>query len=137
MLRFQCFSYLLLLSAACAVPAAEVAVVNPAVGVAALNVEQVRDLLSGRRTAWDDGTTVVVVLARERTAEWALMRFLEVDGQQFRIGWKKLVFTGRAVAPALVDDDAALVALVARTPGAIGVVDDGRVTDGVKVVPLE
>ena len=127
----------LLLAITGLLPAAEVAVVNPSVNSSAFTTDQIKDLLRGKRMAWDDGSKVVVVLAREQSADAALMRFLDLNSQQFRIAWKKLVFTGKATMPEQVDTDEALVDYVARTPGAIGVVDKDKVKDGVKVVTLQ
>lgn len=50
--------------------------------------------------------------------------------------WSKLVFTGKGVPPAEMDDDAAVVAAVAADPSAIGYVNSASVTADVKAIPV-
>ena len=127
----------LLFTVACLLPAVEVAVVNPSVKTPAFTADQIRDLLRGKRLAWDDGSKVIVVLSRDPSADAALMHFLDLNNQQFRIAWKKLVFTGKATLPEQVDSDELVADYVSRTPGAIGLMDKAKVKDGVRVVAIE
>jgi ABC-type phosphate transport system substrate-binding protein len=46
----------------------------------------------------------------------------------------EMVFTGKGTPPREVGDDAAVKALVASTPGAIGYIDEGKVDASVKVL---
>ena len=51
--------------------------------------------------------------------------------------WQRMIFSGRAVPPDELADDAAVLAFVAATPGAIGYVSDSaELGDGVKVLTL-
>ena len=108
--------------------------VNGHAALATLSVDEVRDLFLGKRTAWDDGSKVVVVVLKSGPSHDALLRHLGRNPQQFLTGWKKLVFTGKSGMPEQVASEEELVDLVAKTPGAIGYVDAARVTDGVKTV---
>ncbi len=118
---------------ATALAAEDTAIVHPGVGVASLTEDQAKDLFLGKKTSWDDGSKVVVVVAKDSEA---LMKFLGKSPQQFQTSWKKLVFTGKGSMPEQVDNDEAVAALVAKTPGAIGWVDKGKV-GGAKAVPVK
>jgi ABC-type phosphate transport system substrate-binding protein len=50
--------------------------------------------------------------------------------------WSKLVFTGKGIPPKELDNDAAVLAIVADNPNAIGYVDSTSVSDAVKVISL-
>ena len=52
-------------------------------------------------------------------------------------GWKKLVFTGKGSMPESVNSEAELVALIAKTPGAIGYISADKVGDGIKAIPVK
>jgi ABC-type phosphate transport system substrate-binding protein len=112
-------------------------IVNPALPLAALDDEALKDIYLGRKTAWDDGTRVVVVVLKEGISHDHLLQRLNKSAAQFLTGWKKLVFTGKGTMPELVESEDALVALVSKTPGAIGYIDKGRLKDGVKALPLK
>ena len=117
--------------------AEETLVVNPASPLAGLSADQMKDYFLGKKTAWDDGSKVVVVVVKEGSTNEALLNKLGKNSQQFMTGWKKLVFTGKGSMPEQVDSDDALIALVAKTPGAIGLVDKAKVKDGVKAITIQ
>jgi ABC-type phosphate transport system substrate-binding protein len=117
--------------------AEETLIVNSASAVSGVNADQLKDYFLGKKTAWDDGSKVVVVVVKEGSSSDALLSRLGKNSQQFMTGWKKLVFTGKASMPEQVDSDDALVALVAKTPGAIGLVDKSKVKDGVKAISIQ
>ena len=50
--------------------------------------------------------------------------------------WSKLVFTGKGIPPKELDNDAAVLAIVADNQHAIGYVDSASVSDAVKVISL-
>ncbi|MCF2948754.1 phosphate ABC transporter substrate-binding protein [Paraglaciecola aquimarina] len=50
--------------------------------------------------------------------------------------WSKLVFTGKGIPPKEVDNDAAVIAVIADNQNAVGYVDSGAVTGAVKAIPL-
>ena len=50
--------------------------------------------------------------------------------------WSKLVFTGKGIPPKEVDNDAAVIAIVASNEYAIGYVDSASVSATVKAIPL-
>jgi hypothetical protein len=53
-----------------------------------------------------------------------------------RAYWQQAIFSGRSVPPPELDSDAAVVAYVLRSPGAIGYVSAGAAVGGARVVTL-
>lgn len=117
--------------------AAETVIVHPRTPVAALSEDQAREYFLGKRTVWDDGSKVIVIVVKEGMSHDGLMRLLGKSPSQFSTGWKKLVFTGKGAMPEQVDSEEELVALVAKTPGAIAFVDSSKVKEGVKALPIK
>lgn len=109
-------------------------VLNPASSVASVSEDQLKDYFLGKKVGWEDGSKVIVVMTKDGPSNDSLMKRLGKNPQQFQTGWKKLVFTGKGSMPEQVDSDDAVVAFVAKTPGAIGLVDKAKVKDGVKAI---
>ncbi len=118
-------------------PAEEVAVLNGGSTVTGLTGDQLKELFLGKKASWEDGGKVILVIAKTGSAQDSLMTLLGKSTSQFQTGWKKLVFTGKAAMPEQVENDEAVVDLVAKTPGAIGFVDKAKVKDGVKALTVQ
>ena len=117
--------------------AEETLVVNGASALSGLSADQMKDYFLGKKTTWEDGTKVVVVVIKDGSSSEALLSKLGKNSQQFMTGWKKLVFTGKGSMPEQVESDDALIAMIAKTPGAIGLVDKAKIKDGVKAIALQ
>jgi len=116
--------------------AEDTVIVNPSLQLAALDEDTLKDIYLGKKTSWDDGSRVVVVVLKEGPSHDHLLQRLNKSSPQFLTGWKKLVFTGKGTMPEMVESEEALVALVSKTPGAIGYIDTAKLKDGVKALPL-
>lgn len=108
-------------------------IVHSGVGAASLSEDQAKDLFLGKKNTWEDGSKVVIVVAKSGES---LMKFLGKSPQQFQTSWKKLVFTGKGAMPEQVDSDEAVAELVAKTPGAIGWVDKAK-AGSAKAIPVK
>ena len=117
-------------------PAAETFILNAKASAPALSDDDLKDLFLGRRTAWSDGSKVVVVVLRNGASHDALLKLLSKSSSQFTTGWKKLVFTGKGAMPEQVDNEDELVDFVAKNPGAIALIDASKLKDGVKAVTV-
>jgi ABC-type phosphate transport system substrate-binding protein len=105
---------------------------------ALLKRRQVADLFLTPAQRWPDGTPVAVVdLSVNDTTRAAFSKgVLEQTTAAVVHHWQRQMLTGRVMPPLVRTQDAAL-ALIARTPGAIGyVASDATLPDGVKVVKL-
>ena len=136
-MHMQKLTVIALLAAASLLPAEDVIVLNGASTVSVMTSDQAKDLFLGKKSSWDDGSKVVVVVAKDGPGSDSVMKLVGKSEQQFQTAWKKLIFTGKGSMPEMADSDDAVVAFVAKTPGAIGMVDKAKVKDGVKAIPVQ
>jgi len=117
--------------------AEDVVIVNPALVPGELDENALHDIYLGKQPVWSNGTHVAVGVLKQGASHERLLARLGKSSQQFLVSWKRLVFTGKATMPEMLDTEEALVAYVARTPGAIGYVDKSKATEAVKVIALK
>ncbi len=116
--------------------AAESIVAHPSTQIANMNESEFNYYFTGKKTTWPDGSRVIVVIVTGSKSHEKLMTQLGKNEYQFMSGWKKLVFTGRGSMPLSTKSEEELVALIEKTPGAIGYVDAEKVSGSVKVIPI-
>ena len=98
-------------------------VVHPATAVTSLTVPQVSQLFLRTKRTWDDGIAVAPVdqvpgALREAFSKHVFGRSVSA----IKSYWQSQLFAGRGVPPPELRNDAAVVAHVTQTPGAIGYV---------------
>jgi len=126
---------IVLASSACAVFAEEaVFVVNPSVKETELSTESVRGILLGNKTSWESGNLKLVVQTEGTLHELVIRTYTQRSTDQFDKYWKKQVFTGKGMAPAVAKTDAEVIDYVAKHTGAIGYVASVSATAAVKVL---
>lgn len=117
---------------------AEVVVVVHPSNDAALSKQSVKRIFLGKEKKFSNGKGVLPI--NQVTASPTRGSFdtdtLGRSSTQIAAYWSKLVFTGKGIPPKEVDNDAAVVALVADNQDAIGYVDSASVSDAVKVISL-
>jgi TonB family protein len=83
-------------------------------------------------------THVEPVLQKDGPAHEAfLQEYLGMSDDNLQAYYRALVFTGRGSMPKVLGSDAEVVAYVARTRGAIGIVSSATRAEGVKTLALE
>lgn len=103
-------------------------VANRTVSVQQVTGAQIRELFTGTKTRFSDGSHAVpVVLKGGPVHEVFLHRHVGDSPEEFRTRWRKMVFTGQGSMLKEFATEAAMLEYIAATPGAIGYVS--RVTD--------
>jgi ABC-type phosphate transport system substrate-binding protein len=114
-----------------------VVIVHPS-NEAALNIKIVKRIFLGKEKKFSDGKEVLPV--NQVPSSGARGSFdtdtLGRSSTQIAAYWSKLVFTGKGIPPEELGNDAAVLAIVADNPNAIGYVDRASVSDAVKAVSL-
>lgn len=114
-----------------------VVVVHPSNG-ASLDKKSVQRIFLGKEKKYSDGKEAIPINqvptsgVRESFDTVTLGR----NSSQVAAYWSKLVFTGKGIPPKELDNDAAVLAIVADNPNAIGYIDSASVSDAVKVISL-
>jgi ABC-type phosphate transport system substrate-binding protein len=137
MKRYALFVFLLLPAFFTARAQKTVIIANRSSHAQQMTQDEVRDIFTGSVTRFKNGTEAVpVVLRSGQEQDFFLREFIGKLDSSFRNGWRSLVFSGQGTMLKIVDDDAAMLAYVANTPGAIGYVSKAAVRDNVITVTV-
>lgn len=109
-------------------------IVNPANGNA-LDQKTISKIFFSKAKSFPDGSQAVPIALEEGVAatEHFNDAVLKRKSAQLKAYWSKLIFTGKGQPPRAVAD-AEMLELIANNPNMIGYIDEGKVTDAVKVV---
>jgi len=88
---------------------------------------------------WREGTPVTVFVLKDDNPlhKRFCKEILNVFPHQLRRVWNKLVFSGSGQAPILLSNIAEMQAQIKETPGAIGYLKAGDVTNGIHILDIE
>ena len=112
-------------------------VLNKDTAMSHLSTAQLRDIFTGARSRFDDGSRAVPVLLKGGpTHEVFLHHYLGETPDEFRVRWRKAVFTGQGSMPKEFNSEAELLDYVAATHGAIGYVSRVADANAVKVLVI-
>lgn len=107
------------------------------VRVDSLSDEDLRAIFFGQRLYWQEGQLIVpIVLTSGPTHETFLATCLQETAPLFRTFWMHAIFTGQARAPKATSREEIALAFVAETPGAVGYVRAGNVSNRVKIISV-
>jgi ABC-type phosphate transport system substrate-binding protein len=113
-------------------------VANPAISISSVSKDDFKNILLGNKSKTDGGTNIKLALMTEGPVhETVIQTFTARSVDQFDKYWKKLVFTGKNVAPDTFKSESELLAFVAKTPGAIGYVAAGTQATETKILKVE
>jgi ABC-type phosphate transport system substrate-binding protein len=112
-------------------------VAYPKTAVSEISRDQLRDIFTGTRTRFGDGNRAVPVLLKGGPVhEVFLSRIVGDSPDEFRVRWRRAVFTGQGAMPKEFQSEAALLDYVATTPGAVGYVSRIADPNAVKVLTV-
>ena len=113
-------------------------IVNNTTSVSEISARDLAQIYLGKKTLWPSGTRIVPVLIDPENTSAArfLMGTVKKTTSQYRAYWKRRLYSGGGSVPRTFRSSAAVVDYVARTPGAIGVVEDSVKDARVQVVTV-
>jgi len=113
-------------------------VVNKENRVASISADDLARIYLGKKTLWDSGSRIVPAMPEEESpaGEAFLSITLQKSVSQFRAYWKRLLFSGGGAVPKVFRTSGQILDLVARQPGAIGIVEASAVDDRVRVLDV-
>jgi ABC-type phosphate transport system substrate-binding protein len=119
----------------CAEEDGVVVIAHTSVPVDMLSQKEVRRIFLGRKTTWENKTTIRFATLKQGTVHEAfLRRYVKKTPRQFNNYWKKLIFTGKARASPTFDTPEDLIQYVAKTQGALGYAPSENVGADVRIV---
>lgn len=113
-------------------------IVNRSTRTGTLTRAGVEQIYLGKHTTWPDGEQVVAVMLPEdsEVSKEFLAVFLGKTPEQYRAYWRYEVMSGSPALPRTLRTADEIIAFVAATPGAIGVLDRDPTRDEVVVAPV-
>lgn len=107
-------------------------VANKNVPISQITPSQLRELFTGARSSFKDGSRAVPAVLKGGPAHEVFLRKHVGDTpEEFRIRWRKAVFTGQGSMLKECNSEAALLEYIISTPGAVGylsrIADEGSV----------
>ncbi len=110
-------------------------VANKSIAASRITSAEIRELFTGAKSHLSDGSRAVpVILKGGPVHEVFLHNNVGETPEEFRMRWRKLVFTGQGSMLKEFPSEAAMLEYISATPGAIGYVS--RVTDSEAVKVL-
>lgn len=117
--------------------AADVKVIaNNSVAASEISVDEIKAVFLITKTSLSDGSAVEPVLSNS-PAHRAFLNYVGKTDAALSAYLRGLVFTGKASMPRTLDSDAAVVAYVAKTKGAVGYVSAGAPAEGTKTLTIK
>ncbi len=112
-------------------------IANREISVSQLTAQQLRDIFTGTRSRFPDGTRAWPILLKGGAVhEVFVTKDLGQNTEGFRRGWKKAQFTGQGIMPKEFSSELEVVKYVAATRGAVGYVSHLLDDQAVKVLTV-
>ena len=113
-----------------------VVVVNKDSKISQLTQKQVIDIYMGRRQSFPDGSPAFPLdqAGQSEIRESFYKALVNKTPAQINAYWARLLFTGRASPPRIMNDSMVLLEAIEKNPAAIGYVDSSMLNDRVKAV---
>ena len=112
-------------------------IANPDVPAEEIDVDDLERIYLGKRTRWQDDSTVVPAMLKSGDLHEAFVKtYLDRTPSRFVTYWRQVVFTGKGVPPRSFGNEDDLRDFVAHTPGAVGYLHGAGDTTGVKVLQV-
>src|SRR5579864_3433922 len=101
-------------------------IANPSVQADSITVTELRSIFLEDKRSLNDGSHIEPVLAKAGIAhEMFISQYIGKSDDALRTHYRTLVFTGAGAMPKFLDSDAEIVLYVAKTKGAIPIVQAG------------
>jgi hypothetical protein len=96
-------------------------------------------VLKGEKLRWSDGTKVSIYIMKTSTpvGQNTCKKIYNWSGDKVKRYWLELSFSGKADAPTFCNTVDELESYVSQNPGAIGIVDRGSTSTGVKTILID
>lgn len=113
-------------------------ITNSDVPTDSITVSDVKKIFLGQKSEWENGSGINFFTTGQTVTHKAfLKKFVRKSSSQYKIFWKKQVFSGKGEIPKSSGSDQEMVKLVASTNGSIGYVSAGADLGKVKTLSIK
>ena len=101
--------------------------------------QRLRDIFLGNTGNWDNGGRIILAtLRRGKARDSFLSDIIGRTSAQFDRYWKEKAFTGKGIAPKILENDECMIDFIASNDGAIGYTDTMPEEDSkVKIIKID
>ncbi len=123
---------------------AEVLIIaNKEVPESSLSPQEIQEIFLGKRVQWSDNSKIrFVTVGNAEVHSMFLKEYMKLSDADWKMYWKRMVFTGRGMPPETIATEAEMISFVSKTKGAVGYVSsDGMPkkteNDAVKIIGVK
>lgn len=115
---------------------AELAVIVHPDNTSVIDKKNINRIFMGKIREFSDGSAIIpIIQSKEVTlTEEFNEKIIKKSAKQIKAYWAKALFTGKGTPPKEVDNDLAMIKLIASNPNLIGYIDSSNKTDDVKII---
>jgi ABC-type phosphate transport system substrate-binding protein len=86
-----------------------------------LSQQEIQEIFLGKRVQWSDNSKIrFVTVGDAEVHSMFLKQYVKLSEADWKIYWKRMVFTGRGMPPETIATEAEIIEFVAKTKGAVG-----------------
>jgi ABC-type phosphate transport system substrate-binding protein len=86
-----------------------------------LSIKEIQEIFLGKRVQWRDNSRIrFTTVGDAEVHRMFLKQYVNLSESDWKIYWKRMVFTGRGMPPETIATEAELIDFVAKTKGAVG-----------------
>jgi ABC-type phosphate transport system substrate-binding protein len=106
--------------------------------VASVSQAEIEDLFMGRSFSFPDGKKVRIIIKTETDPDHKFFteQFLKKSLSSFKSHWARLIFTGRARPPLIVNSDDQVKKAIAEDPSSLGYISTESLTSELKEISM-
>ncbi len=113
-------------------------ITNADVPIDSITVSDVKKIFLGKKSIWENGRGInFFTMDQTVTHKTFLKKFIRKSSAQYKIFWKKQVFSGKGEIPKSSGSDQDMVKRIASTNGAIGYVSAKADLGTVKILSIK
>ncbi len=107
-----------------------------------LRAQEIQEIFLGKRVQWSDNSRIrFVTVGAADVHSLFLKEYVKLSEADWKIYWKRMVFTGRGLPPETIASEAELIAFVSATKGAVGYISSEGLSktspkDSVKIIEI-
>jgi ABC-type phosphate transport system substrate-binding protein len=135
---------LFMATAFCSTAFADVLIIaNKDVPETTLSQQEIQEIFLGKRVQWSDNSRIRFVTVGDAAVHSEFLKqYVKLSEADWKMYWKRMVFTGRGMPPETIATEAELIGFVSKTKGAVGYISSEGMpkkpeTDTVKIIGVK
>ncbi len=112
-------------------------IANKDVQDSSLSIKDIKEIFLGKKVKWSDNQKVHFILSDDASLHEAFLdKYVKRSGKQFKMYWKKMVFSGKGKKPK-TKSQVEIIEYVKSTKGAIGYINTSTSEAGLTTISVQ